>query len=376
MSVRPARAHLTAAELSTALSLRDLTDPSAGPHAMQLLLDTITGTLTDLWQVPLRLVRDSPLVAIADNYDRLGYASDDVTRASRYTRYVSSSVMLRSHTTAAIPAALRALSHDGVDDQLIAVPGLVHRRDVVDRTHVGEPHQLDLWRVSQRWLSEADLDQLIGAVVDAVLPGAIWRTIPTSHPYTVAGRQVDVRVGDEWLELAECGLADRGVLTRAGLPVPGWNGLALGMGLDRAVMLRKGIDDIRLLRSRDPRALDQLGDLEPWRPISALPSISRDLSLVVGADEDEETLGDQVRATLGARVADLESVQLLARTGYHDLPERARVRLGIDPDQCNVLLRLTIRPLERTLTDAQANRLRDDVYLALHRGPVIELAAG
>lgn len=38
------------------------------------------------------------------------------------------------------------------------------------------------------------------------------------------------------------------------------------------------------------------------------------------------------------------------------------------------LVRLILRPLERTLTDAEANILRDDVYLALHRGPVLELA--
>jgi phenylalanyl-tRNA synthetase alpha chain len=41
-----------------------------------------------------------------------------------------------------------------------------------------------------------------------------------------------------------------------------------------------------------------------------------------------------------------------------------------------VLLRLVLQPLDRTLTDEDANVLRDRVYLALHRGRVIELIGG
>ena len=56
--------------------------------------------------------------------------------------------------------------------------------------------------------------------------------------------------GGEWVELLECGLAHPHVLAAGGLA--GHSGLAMGIGLDRAVMLRKGIGDIRLLRSRRP----------------------------------------------------------------------------------------------------------------------------
>lgn len=52
---------------------------------------------------------------------------------------------------------------------------------------------------------------------------------------------------------------------------------SLGLGLDRPLMLRKGIDDVRLLRSGDPRAVAQLQDLSPWRRWSEQPEIRRDL---------------------------------------------------------------------------------------------------
>ena len=365
--------YLTPLELAAALTLRDLSDPTAGPHAIQVLLDAVLDRLRAAWPVPHDVRRTSPLVAVAENYDHLGYAPTAITRDRRYSRYVSPTVMLRSHTSAGVPAALRSLT-SAEDDRLLVLPGLVYRRDVIDRTHVGAPHQVDLWRIrSGLPLGPAGLEAMIDHVVDAVLPGAAWRAMPAVHPYTTAGRQVDVWTGDGWLELLECGLAAPHVLAMAGLDPERWSGLALGMGLDRALLLRKGIPDIRLLRATDPRAAEQLLDLSLWRPVSTLPPIRRDLSLVIAADADVETLGDRVRGALGDRSDDLESVQLLARTAYADLPRDARQRLGLRADQMNALVRIVLRPLARTLTDAEANALRDEVYLALHEGPVAEL---
>jgi phenylalanyl-tRNA synthetase alpha chain len=262
---------------------------------------------------------------------------------------------------------------------LLALPGLCYRRDSIDRLHVGTPHQVDLWRITTtksagRRLGTDDLQQMIALVVRAVLPGARWRTSSACHPYTVHGLQVDVCTASGWVELAECGLAAEHVLTGAGLDPDRHSGLALGMGLDRALMLRKGIDDIRVLRSTEPRIAAQLLDLGPWRPVSSQPPVRRDLSIVADAPVDAELLGDAVRAALGPAAEDLESVTVLASTGYADLPDAARRRLGLRPDQENVLLRVVLRPLAGTLTDQRANQLRDQVYAAVHRGPHREWA--
>ena len=178
----------------------------------------------------------------------------------------------------------------------------------------------------------------------------------------------------EWMEIAECGRIHPGVLTRAGLNPSQWSGLALGMGLDRALMLRKGIPDIRYLRAAEPHIAAQMQDMDPWRPVSMLPPITRDMSVVISADTDDETIGDTVRTALRDRVEDIESIEVLNRTGYDELPERAQQRLGIVPGQINGLVRLTLRPLERTLTDAEANAIRNEVYVALHAGPIHEMA--
>ncbi len=366
-------ATLSPDHVAAALALRDLTDPAQGPHAVGLLLDAAVDALAARWGCSVRILRSSPAVSVEDNYDRLGYPPSAITRESRYSRYLGDTVMLRSHTTAGVPPALRALAAepDPPADLLLVLPGLVYRRDVIDRMHVGEPHQVDLWRVVR---GDVDLQELLDALVEAVLPGARRRTVPAQHPYTEKGRQVDVRIGDSWVELAECGLAAPHVLATAGLDPERWRGLALGMGLDRAVMLRKGVPDIRLLRAADPRIAEQMLDLTPWRPVSTLPSARRDLSIVAAAGTDEELLGDRARAVLGPDADLLESLTVQARTPHERLPAPARARLGTTPGQDNLLLRLVLRPLDRTLTDLDANAVRDRVYAALHEGPHHEWA--
>ncbi|MFD8479486.1 hypothetical protein [Kitasatospora sp. NPDC059673] len=375
-SVRP----LSADQLARDLAVRDLTDPAAGPHAVQLVADRAADALARRWDCPVRVHRGERIVTVADNYDHLNYRTDDVTRDSRYTRYVDDRRMLRSHSSALVPGALRALralrdlaaepaDPAAPESVLLVCPGLVYRRDSIDRLHTGTPHQLDLWYLTRRQLptTPADLTEMIAALADALLPGAEYRTEDRVHPYTLAGRQLDVNLGGEWVEVAECGLAHPGVLARAGLG-PEWSGLALGMGLDRVLMLIKGIPDIRILRSTDPAVTAQLTDLAPYRPVSALPAIRRDLSIAVDRIDLAEDLGDRVRDALGADAECVETVEILSTTPCHVLPPQALTRLGARPDQHNLLVKVVLRHLHRTLTDSDANALRDRVYAALHQG--------
>lgn len=362
--------YLSPDQLARDLALRDLTDANVGPHALQLLVDLAADTLTAAWHCPERRCPGPPIVAIEDNYDNLGFTPDAASRDVRYTRYVDAHRMLRSHASVMIPRALRALSADPPEDIVLVCPGMVYRRDAIDRLHTGTPHQLDLWRITRRPLGNPDMDHMTELLLDALAPGSRWRTEPRIHPYTLDGRQVDVETDAGWIEVWECGLAHPEVLARAGLA--GWHGLALGMGLDRFLMLRKGIPDIRLLRSGDSRVAPQMLDLAPYRAVSAMPAIVRDLSIAVDADDDVENLGDRVREALGDDAEAVEEVSVRSETSYGDLPPSAIRRMGMTPDQKNLLVRVVLRALDRTLTDSEANILRDGIYRAIHRGSVHE----
>jgi len=370
------RHSITQEALAQALSLRDLTDPAQGRHAMQDLLREVIAALQGLWHCQVLVERASPVVTVADNYDRLHYPPDGAARDARYTRYLDQGTLLRTQTSALVPPALRRLAAAPPTDLLLACPGLVYRRDVIDRLHTGEPHQVDLWRIRRgAALGAADLAGMVEAVAAASAPLRGVRTSPATHPYTRHGLQVDVADGDGWVEIGECGLASPALLAESGLPADA-SGLAMGLGLDRLLMLHKGIDDIRLLRSADPRVAGQMLDLAPYRAISRGPAIRRDLSLAVPAAMTLEEMGDEVRTALGQRARDVESVRLLGEAEADSLSSSAAARLGIRPGQKNVLLRLVIRSPERTLTSGEANELRDAAYAALHRGLAHSWARG
>jgi len=402
---------LTPEALARALALRDLTDPAQGRHAMQDLLRGLTAALAGQWRCPVMVERRSPVVSIADNYDRLHYPPDGVAREARYTRYVDRDSVLRTQTSALVPPLLRRLSAAPPPDVLLVCPGLVYRRDVIDRLHTGEPHQVDLWRIRLGPpLGEGDLVEMIATVAAAAAPGRTVRVTPAAHPYTLDGRQIDAaeepasagpagggRAGasggtggarDEqkrgerppgknagWVEIGECGLALPELLRECGLP-RGASGLAMGLGLDRLVMLRKGLEDIRLLRATDPRIAGQMLDLGPYRPVSHQPPIRRDLSVAVAGTATPEELGDRVRTALSERAGEVEAVEVLGETPADALPGPAAARLGIRGGQKNVLVRVVLRSPERTLTDDEANQLRDAVYAALHEGSVHQWATG
>lgn len=368
---------LSAGEIRHALSMRDLTDAGEGLHSMQLLLRGVVDTLTRAWGCATRVHRESPIVSVEENYDRLHYPPDGAARDARYTRYLNETTILRTQTSTMVPGLLRRMAEEAPADDLLVCAGLAYRRDSIDRLHTGEPHQVDLWRIRRGSpLTVADLREMVALVGCAALPDHETRTVPSEHPYTTDGLQIDARSGDEWVEIGECGLALPALLEENGLDSGRVSGLAMGLGLDRILLLRKGMDDIRLLRSSDPRVAGQLLDLSAYRPVSSQPPISRDLSVAVDEAETPEGLGDSVRSALGERAGLVESVEVLSETLYKDLPAAAVSRLGMGPGQKNALVRVVLRDLERALTHEEANWIRDEIYAAIHRGTAWHWASG
>jgi phenylalanyl-tRNA synthetase alpha chain len=313
--------------------------------------------------LPADIVRRSPVVPITDNYDRLFYEPDAIARSARYSHYIDDIHMLRTHTTAGIPPLLAETG----SDRLIVCPGLVYRRDVVDRLHVGEPHQVDLWIARQGRLRRARLLEMVAAVVETALPGQAYRCNETIHPYTMNGLEVEVLIGERWVEVLECGEIHPWLLNDSNLPSQKWSGLAMGVGLDRLIMLIKQIDDIRLLRSSDRRIARQMLTLARYEAVSNQPATYRDLSICVG-DPDMELLGDRIRNVLGERSGWVENVELLQASDYASVPEKARERLGMSPSQHNLLVRVTLRSLDGSISKEDANGVYDLVYSELHEG--------
>ena len=300
-------------------------------------------------------------MTLHDNYDALGYDAA-AGRDARYTRYISEREVLRSHTSALIPARYgHWMQMSTTSCSSVRASSTAAMRSTA--LHTGTPHQLDLWRVGDRQLDSGDLKEMVEIVVRA---GVARRRVPRRPARTSVhhrGLQIDVQNGDTWVEVGEARRRARARRCRCS-----WHRAGHGLGLDRILMLRKGIADIRLLGADDPRIAGQMRDLGLYRPVSNRPAVTRDLSIAVPRSGAAEELGERVRAALRRRCERSRSGRDPLRDPRDQLPEIARTRLGLRPGQKNVLVRVVLRHPSRTLTREEGMSAGNRIYGALHCG--------
>lgn len=355
-----------------ALAIKDLTDPKNGVHAINLVVEKIRQHLSgqEGWPTPEIRRKDTPISSVTNDFDRLYFPPDSPARSSVYTRYITEEIILRTHTTAMIPDLLVEMKQKGLTDYSVLCPGICYRRDVIDKKHAGEPHQMDIWRIKkdEPRLERPALIELIETVITSLIPEVKYRANEVKHPYTINGLEVEILVKGNWLEILECGEAHPRLLADAGLDTKDYSGLAMGIGLDRAVMIVKGIEDIRLLRSEDPRIKQQMTTLHPYIPVSKYPPIRQDMSLSVSMNITEEDVCEVIRDVMGSDANVVEEVKIVSETPYDKLPPQAIERLGIKPNQKNLLISVILRSHERSLRHEEGNEIRDRLYRALHQG--------
>jgi phenylalanyl-tRNA synthetase alpha chain len=354
--------------LKASLAIPDLTDSQSCIHAVNIIVGQIKNALKKAYEAFLfEEIRRSPLVSVKENFDDLLFPAENLGRSSRYTRYADEQTVLRTHTSSAVPDWLKSIVKRDIRQAIAMFPGICYRRDVVDKKHCGEPHQMDVWIIKDKHphFGRKDLIDLVETVINCVHPGSEYRANEAIHPYTINGLEVEVRFRNDWLELLECGEVHPRILEDAGLDPNIFSGLALGMGLDRLVMQIKDVDDIRLLRSSDPRISAQMKNLETYIPVSRFPPIRQDLSVSVSQGTTEEDICERIRDTLGKNADVLEEISIISETAYDELPSKAIERLGITANQKNLLVRVILRSHERSLTYEEANEIRNTIYRSI-----------
>lgn len=82
----------------------------------------------------------------------------------------------------------------------------------------------------------------------------------------------------------------------------------------------------------------------------------------------EEDISADIRDALGNNLDALEEVEIVSETMYNELPKTAREKLGCQPHQKNVLVHSTLRHLERSITNDEANRMYEILYTRINQG--------
>lgn len=137
------------------------------------------------------------------------------------------------------------------------VPGKVFRNEATDSVHEAQFYQIEALYVDKK-VSLGDLKGVLTHVFKRLFgPEVEIRFRPSFFPFVEPGVEVDMKWRDRWLEVVGAGLVHPNVLRSAGIDPTEWKGFAFALGLDRLVMLRYGIDDIRQFYNGDLRFVNQ-----------------------------------------------------------------------------------------------------------------------
>lgn len=356
------------------MSVKDLTLPTENGEERNIIgkiYDKVIEKLTEHGFANINIVRGNPVVDAGDNFDSLLFSPGNPGRSSTYTRYTDEDHVLRTHTSALVPSTFKNLDKEA-RQMTFVFPGLVYRRDVIDPRHLDVFHQIDVWTLQENKVYGAvnreDLLKLGKTVFEAACPDAKMIVYEAKHPYTVDGIEVYAGVDGKEIEVFEAGLIHPEVLKLTGLDPKQYSGLALGMGVERLIMARKDLPDIRLIRSTDPRVIKQMTDMEKFKSVSDQPAIVRDMSYCVSKNDTEEDICEAIRNVFGDKSDLLEQVEILQRTPFTELNPVAIERLGAKEGQDNVLVRIVLRHPDKTLTKKESAELYSMVYPKLHQG--------
>ncbi|HWC33253.1 MAG TPA: phenylalanine--tRNA ligase subunit alpha [Mycobacteriales bacterium] len=248
--------------------------PQGGRHPLTLIQERVADIFVAMgWEIA-----EGPEVEAAwYNFDALNIPPSHPARETQDTLWLEppeAGVLLRTQTS---PVQLRALLARGAPCY-VAVPGRVYRQEALDATHSAVFHQLEGLAVDEG-LTMGDLKGTLDALARAMFgPDIRTRLRPDHYPFTEPSADVDLECwvchgsstepGSEpcrtcrsegWVEWGGSGMVHPVVLASAGIDPDRYTGFAFGMGLERTLMSRHDMSDIRDLVEGDVRVTAALG---------------------------------------------------------------------------------------------------------------------
>ena len=205
------------------------------------------------------------------NFDALNFPQDHPAREMQDTLFVEpadSHLVLRTHTS---PVQVRSLLARELPVYVVC-PGRVYRSDALDATHSPVFAQLEGLAVDEG-LTMAHLRGTLATFAAEMFgEGLATRLRPAYFPFTEPSAELDVQCfhcrgasaepggepcrvcsSEGWIEAGGCGMVNPNVLVACGIDPDRYTGFAFGMGLERALMFRHGLTDIRDFYEGDQR---------------------------------------------------------------------------------------------------------------------------
>jgi phenylalanyl-tRNA synthetase alpha chain len=205
------------------------------------------------------------------NFDALNIAPDHPARTMQDTFFIDppgSGLVLRTHTS---PVQARTMLTRDPPIYVIC-PGRTYRTDELDATHTPVFSQVEGLAVDEG-ITMAHLKGTLDHFAASMFgEGIVTRLRPSYFPFTEPSAEVDVQcfvcrgasVGNPdapcrtcssegWIEWGGCGMVNPRVLIACGIDPLRYQGFAFGMGLERTLMFRHGVEDMRDMVEGDAR---------------------------------------------------------------------------------------------------------------------------
>lgn len=207
------------------------------------------------------------------NFNALNIPENHPARDMHDTFYTKNDkLLLRTHTSS---VQIRLMEKMKPPIRILA-PGRVYRHEATDATHAAVFHQVEGLAVDKT-ISFADLKGTLRHFVREFFGQDLKiRFIPSYFPFVEPGAQMDIECflcrGEKkledgrpcnickasgWIEVLGCGMVHPNVFRAVGYDPKKWTGFAFGMGIERLVMIRSGVRDIRQFLESDMRFLGQ-----------------------------------------------------------------------------------------------------------------------
>jgi len=187
------------------------------------------------------------------NFDALNVPADHPARDVQDTFYLTDGRVLRTHTS---NGQIRAGLEKKVSLRVI-IPGRCYRNEATDDTHEATFYQLEGLYLDKDvkighlfWTLETFLKKMFGDNIEV-------RFRPHHYSFVEPGFDVDIKYHGKWMEILGSGMVHPTVIKNMGLDPEKVSGFAFGLGVDRLVLKKYGIADIRSFYAGDLRFLKQ-----------------------------------------------------------------------------------------------------------------------
>ncbi len=346
------RSDIKAERIKRMLALPDLTRKENSP--VKILFDQIINL--PVFQ-DFDIVEFPKIITVEDDFDLLNTPKDHPSRKETDTYYINENYLLRTQMTAfwsfylKDQEVLERLEKDGEIKAL--APGIVFRKDEIDRSHYPAFHQIDgilICKKEKKIITQEDLKNVQIDLAKGIFgPNIEYKFLEDTFPYTVESLEMDIKFNGDWLEVNGAGLVNPVVLKKFGLDPEKYNGWAFGFG-DRLAMIKMGIPDIRILWSNDPRITSQFKDIDSkFKEVSKFPATVRDISFIIDKNINLNNYYEIVRDYADDLI---EEVKLLDEYENEE-------KFG--QDKKSYTFRITYRSMERTLTNEEINKIQEEI---------------